>query len=166
MDLLGSYVDIFFHTAASIIIAFFVANFYKKTRKNLLLCIVFSLLGGLFIDLDHIIDNVLAFGFTFNYHDFVKGTYFLTGKHYIFFHAFEYVFIFWALGLWAKGVRKMIFQVVALSMFVHLLIDITLFSIPIKQYFITYRMYIDFKNIQLAEQPFWTFNLRQILQGL
>lgn len=166
MDLLGTYVDIFFHTLASIIIAFLVARAYGKSLKNLKICLIFSLIGGLFIDFDHIIDSFLSFGLTFNYSKFFSGAYFHSGKSYILFHAFEYVILFWILAAISKKTEKMIFQIIALSMFMHLTIDIILFSIPIKEYFILYRIALDFSSKNIHPVSFWSIDIKQILSGL
>ncbi len=66
-----------------------------KTKPVVLLFTVFSaLLGGFFIDIDHLFDYVMAFGFKFNNQYFFKGYQFLkSGKLYIPLHDWELVIL-------------------------------------------------------------------------
>ena len=50
--------------------------------------------GGVFIDLDHLFDYVVAFGFHWDIDNFLNGSHFkLNGKVYVPFHAYEYVLL-------------------------------------------------------------------------
>lgn len=153
---MDSYTDISFHVIISLFLGYVVWKIFGlNNRKSLLISFVFTLLGGVLIDIDHFLDHFLSFGFNFNYEYFINGEYFLkSNKAYIFFHGFEYVVLFGVLALFAKArFRKMIFIAIALGMLSHLLIDTFLFPNPIKGYFILYRLLHGF-NVDMSKGIF------------
>ena len=146
---MDSYIDVSFHIFFSALSGFIAWKILRVgNKKSLFLSIFFALLSGVFIDLDHFIDHFLSFGFHFNYNYFITGEYFIrTGKTYIVFHGFEYVIILGIISnLLQDKKKKMILIALTLAMFFHLIVDIHLFSIPIKNYFILYRIFHDFSR--------------------
>lgn len=150
---MDSYIDVAFHVIASLFLGYVVWRLFDlHDRKSLLISLLFTLLGGVLIDIDHFIDHFLTFGLNFNYDYFIKGEYFLrSGKAYIFFHGLEYVIILGVLALFVKTrKKKMMLMGLALGMLSHLLIDIFLFPNPIKGYFILYRLLHGF-NVDMSK---------------
>ena len=146
---MDSYIDVGLHICFSALSGFIAWGIFGQSdKKSLVFSIFFALLSGVFIDLDHFLDHFLTFGFHFNYDYFIRGEYFLrTGKTYIVFHGFEYVIILGILSIFLQDKKKkMIFIALTLAMFFHLIVDILLFSIPIKNYFILYRIFHDFRR--------------------
>ena len=143
---MDAYADISFHAVFSLIAGFISWKIFGRNKKSLLLSLTFALIAGVGIDIDHLFDYFMAFGFHFNYQSFIDGENFLkTGKAYIFFHAFEYTLIFGLLSAFAKSKKmKMIFMALSLGILFHLLTDILLFSIPMKIYFLSYRIFNNF----------------------
>lgn len=85
---------LFFHLAihftASILAGILV--WWGYGEGYFLTAVLAGILGGFLIDLDHIIDYYLAFGWKFKLSYFLKGYQFLkSDKIYIFFHGWEYV---------------------------------------------------------------------------
>ncbi len=145
---MSTYIDVFLHVIFSLLAAYVAWKAYGDNKKrNLFLSVVYAMVGGVLIDLDHFIDNLLAFGWNFNYGYFITGEYFLkTGKTYVFFHGFEYLIILFVVFFFAKTkMIKMILLSLTLAMAFHLGVDIIFYSIPIKNYFILYRIFNDFK---------------------
>jgi hypothetical protein len=148
---MDTYIDIFIHIFVSIFVGIFVWNIYgNKKKSNLYLSLFLSQVAGLLIDVDHFIDYFFYFGFSFDYDKFISGQSFIqSGKNYVFFHGWEYVFLF---AVWAWYVKKkqakMILTVTALSLFFHLCIDSFLFGVPVMNYFIFYRILNNFSAMR------------------
>lgn len=112
---------------------------WKLWKKNAAFIAAFA--GGFFIDLDHLIDYLLAFGFNFQL-DYFLGSYqlFKTGKIFIFFHGWEYVLILTFIAFILKNkTAKSITLALALGALFHLSVDSLLNNMPIKSYSIIYR---------------------------
>lgn len=105
------------------------------------LAIPVALLSGFFIDADHLIDYAIYKKFQgFNLSEFLSGKFFdYSGKVYVLFHAFEYVFIFFILGFLFSNLSWLFFSF-GLSLLFHLLYD-TLYNKPIwPTYFLFFRI--------------------------
>jgi len=153
---MNSYIDIGFHAATSLALGYLVWRIFGiNDRRNLLISLFFTFLGGLLIDVDHFLDHFLSFGLNFNYEYFISGEYFMmSNKAYIIFHAVEYVIILGLIYFFLKDQkRKMIFASLALGVLAHLLIDIFLVPNPIKGYFIIYRILNGF-NVDMSQGIF------------
>lgn len=119
----------------------------KKLRRELYSVIILgAILGGFFIDLDHLIDYVMAFGLNFNINLFLTGEMFAQlGKIHVFFHAWEYVLILWFLVYKTKNVKlKYFFLSLSLGMLSHLIFDTYVNEVSLLGYSIIYRMIHNF----------------------
>jgi len=108
---------IFYITVISTILLLF-----RKTGKKLFTPkhLLIGLVSVLFIDLDHLIDYFLYYGFSFNLHDFALGTQFAySGKVYVLF-------------------------VITLGMLSHVLYDTAYYSFPLIDYSLVYRIIKNF----------------------
>ncbi len=114
---------------------------YKKYKKYLSAALV--IMGGFFIDLDHLIDYFLNSGFGFNLMRFITGaSYIASGRAFIIFHAWE-----WLLGLVLLGhvtKKQYFFYSLALGMFLHLCLDQVTNSVGPFSYFMTFRLLTNF----------------------
>lgn len=108
-------IDVCVHLFFTILIAMWI---YGKT-SNLVYASIF-VLGGIFIDLDHLIDHFICFKDKLNLHDFVNGYYIKTGKVYVFLHPWEINFILFVLAL---SIRSYGLFLLSLSLSMHLAID-------------------------------------------
>ena len=111
-----------------------------------------GILGGFLIDLDHLIDYFLAFGWNFRLDYFLNGyQFFKYEKLYIAFHGWEYVFIALILVLILKNkIAKTILLALAFGMFFHLSVDSAIHEIRPKTYFVTHRLKNNFELEKLV----------------
>lgn len=125
-----------------------------RAWKKPLWAVIFGVIGGFLVDLDHFIDYYLAFGWHWNWRYFNYGYQFLkSGKIYVLFHAWEYVAILVLLTLLFKNkYAKTIFLSLALGLFFHLITDVVVDDTPIKSYSIIYRIKHNF-DIQYINSP-------------
>lgn len=114
--------------------------------------LIAGLIGGFFIDLDHVLEYFLVFGWHFNLGLFLDGRQFLeSGLIRIFFHAWEYAPIFFLLAwLFRRKITIMtFFTALAVSGIVHLTSDSIINNYPIYNYSLIYRYQSDFSAKQL-----------------
>lgn len=107
-----------------------------------------AFIGGILIDLDHLIDYVLTFGPTFDLATFFQGQQFLAAnKVYIFFHAWEYVVLV-LIATWILKDRvntRSLLLALCISMLFHLTIDAVLTENRFAAYSILYRAALNFE---------------------
>ncbi len=108
-----------------------------------------ALVGGFFIDGDHLIDYFINRGFKLNSADFFSGKHFVTsGKVYVFAHGFEYAIIFIALGFIFPNLGWL-FLSLGFSNLLHLLYDTVMNGAVWPTYFISYRAAKNFDHNKL-----------------
>jgi len=138
------------HLLLSLLTAFTIVYVFKvKKIREKFAIFLFSILGGFFIDFDHLFDYLLAFGFRFRLDYFLRGYHFIkSDKIYIPFHSFELVFILIFIALLLKRSNKTIKQFshfaiilsLSLSLLLHLFFDVYANEFPMKSYFFSYRL--------------------------
>lgn len=104
-----------------------------------------AIISGFLIDTDHLIDYFLyKRSFKFSLREFLTGYFFdYSAKVYVFFHGFEYAFVFILLGFFFKSP---VFYTLGLSLFLHLLFD-TISNKPVwPTYFILFRLFYKFDH--------------------
>lgn len=138
------------HFISGLIVGFIVWRIWKKP----VLSYLFAILGSVFVDLDHLIDYFIAFGWNFKLEYFLKGYQFLeNGKIYVLFHGWEYVVILAVLVVILKSkTAKSVVLALALGLFLHISVDVVLNDMPIKSYSIIYRVKNDFKIQELVDR--------------
>ena len=123
-----------------IITCFLTALVYISTRSISYAAAV--ILGGIFIDLDHLIDYFLYFGSIFKLEKFVDGDALASGHVYLFLHSWELAFIILLAGLIIpSGILLALF----LGMSAHLTVDSIQRENPYTTYFLIYRISKGFK---------------------
>ncbi len=140
--------DLLLHFFSTLI---FSSIIYFKSG-NLLYGLIF-ILGGIFIDLDHLIDYFLFFKNRFNPADFFKLNFIKSGKVYVFFHSWEINFLLFIFGL---GIKSSPLLILTLGMSVHLIID-NLQRKNLFFYFLIYRIIkkFDLKVLLPELYPFY-----------
>ena len=114
------------------------------TSHNLGYVIIFFM-GSILIDLDHLIDHFLYFKNRFTLRDFFGSKYIMSGKVYIFFHAWELNLIVLFLSL---SLRSKALFILFLALTAHLIVD----CITNKRfifYFLSYRIMKNFDTNKL-----------------
>lgn len=107
------------------------------------------ILGGIFIDLDHLIDYALYFGARFDLQDFLGSSALASGKIYLFLHSWEIVLILFLMGLAARTAPLL---ALSLGMAGHLIVDQVQIKNP-RAYFLVYRMLKKF-NVRIIFPEF------------
>lgn len=136
------------HLVLAVLAGYFVGRLFKQT----LLGVIAGLMGGFFIDLDHVLEYFLVFGPHFNLALFLEGRQFLTsGLMHLFFHAWEYVpgLLLLAFGLRRRPVVAGFIVALAFSGFIHLLSDSVINNYPIRNYSLYYRYRMGFQTERL-----------------
>lgn len=108
-------IDIFIHVLLAIIFAFiiyFVSGIFRYSA--------IFFLGGIFIDLDHLIDYYIFFKNKFKIKYFINSVFLKSGKAYLLLHSWEINFIVFIIGM---AVRSMELMVFSLSLSLHLIVD-------------------------------------------
>jgi len=121
-----------------------------------------ALLGGFFIDVDHLIDYFLAFGLKFNPKYFFKGYQFLkSDKIHIFFHGWEIVIGGILLAFFVPKTLATVLLAFSVSLFVHLWLDVYIDKLPAKSYFLLYRLGHHFNLKYLVIKEHYQEHLKQ-----
>lgn len=131
------------HLLLTSIIAIFLFWRYRDWRL-IPICFLF----GFFIDVDHLFDYFVSYGFNFNLSCFFDVCSYIeqSKKVYVLFHGWEYIAIFWLIAKWI-GKRKKIKGLewaVSLSYFGHIFLDNFSFSHHPFSYFFIYRLLNNF----------------------
>lgn len=130
------------HLAFHVLLSVFAGVLAGRITKEWKYALLAALVGGVLVDLDHLLDYFLQFGFTFNLQQFLGGAQFsMSGKLYIFFHAWEYVPVFLVAYFFVKHVEaKAVLLGLALGLFLHLCADVVIDGMPFTAYSILCRM--------------------------
>ena len=113
---------------------------FKKTNSMKLLALV--ILVTYMIDIDHLIDYFIFYGFTFNFSDFLRGSQFVTDKALIILHGWEYVILILYLSK-NRRLKWVAFSII-LGYIPHLILD-TLNVGDVKLYILSYRLLMYFR---------------------
>lgn len=140
-------IDLISHVIATVLTAVFTWRFYyPNDMRKLFLAGIVSSITGIWVDLDHFIDYFLYYGPSFHLTQFLQGSEFASSnKLYIFFHAYEYVLILVILFVLFKDkLQKFLVATLAISLILHIGIDIATFGVPLQAYSLIYRFATNF----------------------
>jgi hypothetical protein len=155
--------NLLLHISIHILLGLVAGFIAWKLWKRPFLAFFSGILGGVAVDVDHLVDYFLAFGIHFNLNYFIWGYSFLkSDKIYLLFHAWEYVVILLVLVLLFKNKAiKTVFFGLALGLFFHLSADVVIDKLPMRSYSIIYRAKNNF-DLQKIVTPFhWQKHLKQ-----
>ena len=145
------------HAAVSIIVAGFIAWFFKSIHLGIV-----SLIIGIFLDIDHFFDyfnnrgfdlNLKRFGRFFKNHEF--------NKLYLFLHSYELIIPVWIV-CYLKN-EYLLGIVITISFFQHMFLDQVFNRVHKLGYFFSYRLYKKFNGKSYFGFPsiFHTFVLNK-----
>ncbi|MFA5155034.1 MAG: hypothetical protein WC453_01225 [Patescibacteria group bacterium] len=130
------------HLSIHFILAVLVGYLAGKRFNQVKWGIIGGVLGGFFIDLDHVLEYLLVFGPHFNPIYFLEGRQFLTSDQiHIWFHAWEYVPLI-LLAAWLLRLKKVVAAfLVALTLggLIHMFSDALINEYPLRNYSLIYR---------------------------
>lgn len=136
--------DLFLHLALHVLTSLIAGYIVWKIWGKLSPSFLTAFIGGVLIDLDHLMDYFIAFGWSFNIEYFAKGYQFLkSDKIFILLHGWEYVIIVVILVVvFRKNIKiKTILLALGISIFFHLGADLFLNEgAQFKTYSAVYRM--------------------------
>jgi len=149
-------VDELVHLTLSLFVGFVI---WRKWRTTIYVFVA-TLIGGFFIDLDHLFGYFLAFGTNFNLIYFLKGYQFLkTDKNYVIFHSWELVIILLVISFvlffsFRKKTVSLLLLAFSLSLCAHLIFDVVSNKMLPQSYFLLYRIKnnFDLKTMMPSEQ--------------
>lgn len=156
------FVHLFLHIFTALLAGFVTWFFFG----NPLLSFVGGILGGVLIDLDHLIDYFLAFRYRWKLSYFLRGHQFLkSNKIYILFHGWEYVILL-AVSIWfiiGMDSRVGVFFISFCSgMFFHLVVDVCVNQgVSFKTYSFLYRLRYGFDVEKLVTAEHYKNHLDQ-----
>jgi hypothetical protein len=134
---------LFIHFTLAYLAGLAVGIRFKKVEIG----IVAGILGGFLIDLDHLLEYFLFYGWHFNFQYFIEGREFvLSDQIHLWFHAWEYVPI---ILLFAYLVRRRqalaaFLAALALGGLIHLASDCLINDYSARNYSLIYRYWVDF----------------------
>ncbi|OGI22331.1 MAG: hypothetical protein A2808_01040 [Candidatus Moranbacteria bacterium RIFCSPHIGHO2_01_FULL_55_24] len=135
--------SLLFHLSLHVFLALLAGFFVWLLWRRPVVSFAAAFLGGVLIDLDHLIDYFLAFGLHFRLDYFLQGYQFLkSDKLYVLFHGWEYVVLLAVLAFAMKSKLWLKSAILSLSlgMFFHLLIDVNINDgMTLKGYSVFYR---------------------------
>lgn len=154
---MGLFVHELIHILLSAIVAFICYRFAKHEKKKLrrdlyMLCILGALLGGFFVDLDHLLDYSFVYGLNFNLHLFLSGEHFAQmRKIHVLFHGWEYLFILWFAAYKTKNVKLRYFLAATSSgLLSHLVFDMYSNHVYFLGYSVIYRFMHNFDMVYIT----------------
>lgn len=104
-----------------------------------------SFLAGVFIDLDHLVDYYLNYGFDYRFKEvFEAFNNFKLPKIYVFLHSFELLAIFW-ISIFLFPLNQICFAI-GIGVTQHIFLDQIYNPITPKAYFLSYRLANKFKK--------------------
>lgn len=104
--------------------------------------------GGIFIDLDHLLDYFLFYKRSLHLKDFFASAYLMSGKIYLIFHSWELCILIFSIAIYLNSAAFLVFS---LSMAVHLFIDNIQRQNPLA-YFLSYRIWVKFDSRKIMPE--------------
>lgn len=124
------------HFFVNLLIALFIFYRYKSWKLVLIVFLV-----GIFLDIDHLVDLLLANG---NLSDIITGYYFASSqKAYVLLHSWELLILWWIYIIYSK--KFDLGWAVTLAFLGHVFIDQFSYSTYLLTYFFSYRILVDFQ---------------------
>lgn len=145
------------HLSFALLVGFIVFRIWHKSTASFM----GGALGGFLIDLDHLIDYFLAFGFNFKPDYFINGYQFLkSDKIYVLFHGWEYVIILFGAVYVIKNLKlKSFLFALALGAFFHLSADVVINNASVRFYSIIFRAKNRFETEKIVTPEHWREHL-------
>lgn len=139
-----------FHLALAVLAGLLIGHYFKKPWLG----IMAGILGGFFIDLDHVLEYFLVFGPHFNLWMFFNGRQFLASSQiHLWFHAWEYIPVLLAAAYFFRRKTVILCFILALTFggFLHLISDCLMNQYPPRNYSLIYRWSRDFSTQRLLD---------------
>lgn len=152
------YIHLSIHFIVALLSGYLIGSFFKKRKIG----IIFGILGGFLIDLDHVIEYFLVFGIRFNLLYFFESRQFLiSDKIRLVFHAWEYVPVLLLLAYFLRKWKNVKVALITLAFAgaIHLVSDIFINGYYFRYYSIIYRYRQEFLAPNLLSSSAYQANL-------
>lgn len=129
---------LFIHLILAVSVGYLIGRAYQRVPLGL----VAGVLGGFFIDLDHVLEYLLFYGLRFNLIHFLDGREFLASNQiHLWFHAWEYFPVLILLAWWCRRQTTIKVFILALAVggLIHLTSDSVINEYPLRNYSLIYR---------------------------
>ena len=146
------------HFLVALLVGYLAGRYFKKMS----IALIAGILGGFFIDLDHLLEYFFYYGYHFNLSYFLEGREFLlSDKIHLIFHAWEYVPILFLIAYLLRKKRTLAIFIFTLSLagFFHIFSDVYINKYPFKFYSISYRASQNFSTPKLITEEDYQKNL-------
>ena len=137
------------HFALAVLTGYLLGSFFNNKKLG----VIFGILGGFLIDLDHVLEYFIVFGANFNLKYFFESRQFLSSDMIrIYFHAWEYLPLLLILAFIFRKKEKLKIALVTLALAgaVHLVSDVLINDSYFKYYSIYYRASHNFSAKELV----------------
>lgn len=145
------FVHLALHLSLALGAGYLVGRYFNRSWQGT----IAGFVGGVLIDLDHVIDYWAEFGWRFNIWEFLQGgQYLASGQIHTWFHAWEYLPVLIAVAWLLRRHRTAAAVIAALAAgaFVHLVTDCLVNNYPPRNYSLAYRIGVDFRVESLLNE--------------
>lgn len=147
------------HFLVALLVGYLAGLYFKKMS----LALMAGVIGGFFIDLDHLLEYFFYYGYHFNLSYFLEGREFLlSDKIHLIFHAWEYAPLLFLIAYLLRKKRSLAIFICTLSLagFFHIFSDVFINRYPLKFYSISYRASQNFSTPKLISAEDYQENLK------
>lgn len=146
------------HFIMAVLSGYLIGSYFNNKRLG----IIFGILGGFLIDLDHVLEYFLVFGPSFNLQYFFESRQFLTSDMVrLYFHAWEYLPLLLILAAIFRKYEKVKIALITLAFAgtIHLVSDVLINDSYFKYYSIYYRASYNFSAKDLIPEEQYEQNM-------
>ena len=146
------------HFALAVLSGYLLGAYFNNKKLG----VIFGILGGFLIDLDHVLEYFLVFGPSFNLQYFFESRQFLASDMVrIYFHAWEYLplLLIFAFVFRKKDKIKIALITLALAGSIHLVSDVLINDSYFKYYSLSYRASHNFSAKDLIPEEQYEQNM-------
>lgn len=163
--------DLFWHETIHIVLSLICGYFVWRKYKRALTSFLAAFAGGVLIDLDHLYDYFLVYGFSFDLNTFLIGRHFeLNNKIIVPLHAWELVILLFILFFYLKAHKKLrkikkayllsLILALALGISSHLAFDNITNHIRLPGYFLIYRIANNFEIKKIITEEHYEYEMQ------
>ena len=151
------------HFTLAVLSGYLIGRFFNREKIGL----IFGILGGFLIDLDHVLEYFLIYGLHFNLQYFFESRQFLISDQIrLYFHAWEYLPILLILAYIFKKKKNIKVALITLAFAgtIHLISDVFINNYYFKYYSIYYRYSLNYSAKDLLPSAIYDLNREQKLE--
>lgn len=151
------YIHLLIHFIVAVLSGFLVGKAFNKVKLG----IIFGILGGFLIDLDHVLEYFLVYGPTFNLQYFFESRqYLVSEKIRLYFHAWEYLPLLLILACIFRSKKNIKVALITLAFAgtIHLISDVFINNYYFKYYSLYYRSSKGYESKKILPPYYYQLN--------